>query len=978
MSHADHEWAKEQIAAHLAGGLPADERARLEAHMASCAECIADLDAARRFERQMDDAFAPIRPKAGLEDRVVRALRFSPAQKSRTLASRVTLAAAAVFAMGILGYLIIEMDQGILRNATETVALQEGTPPPQKNVYKQQPSSGATFSLDEPAIATADQLARNGARGTRYAEEADHFESNEKSAHFDGRFKGDSKDLMDQAAAGKPGRPATNESLQKFRADPPKPMEAPAAPPVVAFGMPKQQQEQVYGYADDRRVDANKNGDKPADLYFKPGDAERQEKASEVAKREAKPDAKTAGPAGALKGLANAGQGGQAQPQAAADPQAPNPPPQRKIIRTGEVEYEIESFDAALLTISKLVEEEAGFVGTVNSDKLSNGKVRGTIVLRCPPERLDTLLLKLRGLGELKSQNIRSQDVGKQYYDLESRLKAARAMETRLLDIIAKGKGEIKDLLAAEKELGEWRTKIEAAEGEKRYYDSQIALSTLTVTLLEKEIRSPSAVTQTERVTMSLQVEDVEKAHKDALAAVVEAKGRVTKSDLKQHAAGQYTATLHFEVAPEAALGLRDRFKQLGTVATLDVDRVQETEGGIGKVADLLKVKQKDTQFFVSIYNLANIAPRETVVLSLACADAEASYKTILARVEKAGGRVVTSSLNRQKNDQTSGTLRFEVKSAEADAVLADVRLTGEVMRLDVNENPDTQNVTKSKRGFNVQLFAMGLVDPRESTTLQLATKDVPKAYQGFQDALVEAQARILSAQLNENDRQNVTATFSFEVRKENYAKIDKALADAGEILSRSSARAQDVERVVDSKRRFAITLYNLASIQPRETYTLAVVVDQVESSVTTIESMAAELKGRVVDSQHHRTSDGQYVSKLVLDLPLAATRGAADRIKNFGHMRVFNIARNPQAPEGNLAIGRLEVTISNPDKLLSQDSGPWNRIKGGLSVGLTALSWSLTFVIVGLCFVVPVGGILWIVKKLVKKSKETTPTPAA
>jgi hypothetical protein len=86
---------------------------------------------------------------------------------------------------------------------------------------------------------------------------------------------------------------------------------------------------------------------------------------------------------------------------------------------------------------------------------------------------------------------------------------------------------------------------------------------------MEKEIRSPSAVTQTERVTMSLQVEDVEKAHKDALAAVTEAKGRVTKSDLKQHAAGQYTATLHFEVAPEAALPLRDRLKQLGTVATL-------------------------------------------------------------------------------------------------------------------------------------------------------------------------------------------------------------------------------------------------------------------------------------------------------------------------------------------------------------------------------------------------------------------------
>ncbi|MBI3854819.1 MAG: zf-HC2 domain-containing protein [Planctomycetes bacterium] len=114
MNHADHEWAKEQIAAHLAGGLSADERARLEAHAASCAECIAELDAARRFDRQMDDLFAPIRPKAGLEDRIIRVLRCAPSQKPRSLASRVILAAAAVILMGILGFVIIQVDQGSL------------------------------------------------------------------------------------------------------------------------------------------------------------------------------------------------------------------------------------------------------------------------------------------------------------------------------------------------------------------------------------------------------------------------------------------------------------------------------------------------------------------------------------------------------------------------------------------------------------------------------------------------------------------------------------------------------------------------------------------------------------------------------------------------------------------------------------------------------------------------------------------------
>ena len=741
-------------------------------------------------------------------------------------------------------------------------------------------------------------------------------------------------------------------------------------------GLALQESDKFFRYRDDR----------PANAFA--ADTERESKESAGKDANALKLAKVEGQKGGAAGGGGApvadakrqtqaksnefAQGAAKNPEQTQDPQPEKM--QRKIIRTGEVEYEIESFDSSLATISKIVEEATGFVATVNSDKLPNGKVRGTVVLRVPPDHLDTLLLKLRGLGELKSQNIRSQDVGKQYYDLESRLKAARTMEERLLKIIKEGKGEIKDLLLAEKELGEWRTKIETFEGEKRYYDNQIGMSTLTVTLSEKEIRAPFAVTQTERVNMGLEVEDVEKAHKEALAAIAEAKGRVTKSDLKQLAAGQFTATLNFEVAPEAAGPLRDRFKQLGNVARLDIDRVQETEGGSGKAAEILKVKTKDTQFFVSIYNLANIAPRETVILSLACNDAEASYKTILARIEKAGGRVVTSSLNRQKNDQTTGQLRFEIKSADAEAVLADIRTAGEVMRLDVNENPDNQNVTKSKRGFQVQIFAMGLVEPRETTTIQIGAKDVPEAYRKLQDALAGADARILSASLNENDRQNVSAMLSFDFRRDADAKVLAALAAAGEVMNRSSARAQEVERVVDSKKRIHLTLINVASIQPRETYTLAVEVDQVDAAVTSLEALTAETKGRIVDSRHSRSAGGHSVSRVIVDLPLVATRGAADKVKLIGHMRVFDISRNPQAPEGDLALGRIEVTFSNPDPLVSSDSGPWTRIKSGLSVSLTALSWSLTLVIVGLCFVVPVGGIGWIVLKLYRKSKPAAP----
>src|SRR5207245_3855753 len=119
---------------------------------------------------------------------------------------------------------------------------------------------------------------------------------------------------------------------------------------------------------------------------------------------------------------------------------------------------------------------------------------------------------------------------------------------------------------------------------------------------------APFAVIETERMQMGLEVEDVDKVLREALAAVAEAKGRVTKSELKQHAAGQYSALLHFEVAPDAAGPMRDRLKQLGTVARLEIDRVQQTEGGSGKPQDA-KVKRNDSQFVVSLYNLVTVLP---------------------------------------------------------------------------------------------------------------------------------------------------------------------------------------------------------------------------------------------------------------------------------------------------------------------------------------------------------------------------------
>src|SRR5262249_21374203 len=148
-------------------------------------------------------------------------------------------------------------------------------------------------------------------------------------------------------------------------------------------------------------------------------------------------------------------------PEALPDPAAPR----KVIIRTGDIEFEIESFDAAVVSVNKLIGSiKNGYVVTKNGERQANGKVKGSVVVRMPPEALDgfiaDLVRELGKVGELRSQRIGSQDVTRQYVDLEGRLKSARTMEQRLLQIIKDGKGEIKQLLDAEVQLGVTRTKI--------------------------------------------------------------------------------------------------------------------------------------------------------------------------------------------------------------------------------------------------------------------------------------------------------------------------------------------------------------------------------------------------------------------------------------------------------------------------------------------------------------------------------------
>src|SRR5207237_10358392 len=118
------------------------------------------------------------------------------------------------------------------------------------------------------------------------------------------------------------------------------------------------------------------------------------------------------------------------------------------------------------------------------------------------------------------------------------------------------------------------------------YYDSQVALSTLNVSVYERDIKTAAAATQTEQADMGVETDDVEKARADAIKAIEESKGRVIESELKKHDAGELSATIGADISPEQAGPVIDRIKQLGKVARLEVHRKQTTPEGTTLVPD--------------------------------------------------------------------------------------------------------------------------------------------------------------------------------------------------------------------------------------------------------------------------------------------------------------------------------------------------------------------------------------------------------
>src|SRR6266480_344973 len=128
------------------------------------------------------------------------------------------------------------------------------------------------------------------------------------------------------------------------------------------------------------------------------------------------------------------------------------------VIRTGQASIEVDSLERAVAQVRLLAARVGGYVANTVMQTGRSDLRSASLEVKIPAERFDEGLNGLTPIGRL---------------------------ESRLIDLLARGTGKLKDVLDVEQELARVREEIERSEGRLRYLRSHAALSTLTIAVHE-------------------------------------------------------------------------------------------------------------------------------------------------------------------------------------------------------------------------------------------------------------------------------------------------------------------------------------------------------------------------------------------------------------------------------------------------------------------------------------------------------------
>jgi hypothetical protein len=165
----------------------------------------------------------------------------------------------------------------------------------------------------------------------------------------------------------------------------------------------------------------------------------------------------------------------------------------RLIIKTANINMDVENYDETSGELSRMVEEMGGYISDTSSyyyiyDRYneSENKKSGYMTLRIPHQFFDQFVSQMNTFGDITDYSSTANDITKHYRDTSAEVENLEVREAKLREIMGKAEA-IEDIIEVERELSRVRSEINRYKSVLTDWEDLVTLSTITIGMTEVE-----------------------------------------------------------------------------------------------------------------------------------------------------------------------------------------------------------------------------------------------------------------------------------------------------------------------------------------------------------------------------------------------------------------------------------------------------------------------------------------------------------
>ncbi len=171
----------------------------------------------------------------------------------------------------------------------------------------------------------------------------------------------------------------------------------------------------------------------------------------------------------------------------------------RKKIKDVSISAQTEEFTRTDKAIRDAADEAGGYVEYSSLDNYGSARSE-SLTLRIPAERLDAFLETVGNNCSIIQKSEQIEDITDAYNETESELNSLKTELDSLNAMLEKAE-TVEDAISIQDRISDVRARISVLESQKKSYDSQIAYSTVNLSLREAQIAIGSTQTAGERIS---------------------------------------------------------------------------------------------------------------------------------------------------------------------------------------------------------------------------------------------------------------------------------------------------------------------------------------------------------------------------------------------------------------------------------------------------------------------------------------------